>query len=148
MLPVNTVLTQYLFLSVSCFLFWAPMQLSVKLVLLPAFPVTLETHKEARNRGRLWVLSDLTVMLLPPPSLFFIRALHPFFSAQLAECPCLSFLQKYSRVFTSDTQLRKPKTQRGNDLSSALSLVLPPLIPELTEETGWSRVHVITVLPL
>lgn len=40
-------------------------QLSVKLVLSSAFPVTLETHKEARNRSRLWDLCDLTVTSLP-----------------------------------------------------------------------------------
>lgn len=95
-------------------------QLSVKLVLSSAFPVTLETHKEARNRSRLWDLCDLTVTSLPSLPLCSLSLFQA--GAMPASLPSP---RHAVGLFPSDCEDRKQRTERGNDLSSAPCLTPP-----------------------
>lgn len=127
--------------------------LVLKLVLRSAFPITPETHKEARNRSRLWSLCDLTVtplyplvLVFPlcPPSLF--QKWHSA-SVSLPASPCC----KTYRISVSIRLSGQEAGDREGKWPVLSSWSRRPSSPPHTctdRRTGWSGVHVITMLPL
>lgn len=145
MLPVNTVLPQYLFLSASCFLFWAP----CAAVLSSCFALLSLSPWRHIKRPETEAGLGASVSLLShsyPLFLVFLSSLHPL--SRAGTLP-VSLPSPNIDLFPSDSPDRKQRAERGNDLSSALSLSFFSFSNTWTgRRMGWGWVHLLTKLPL